>query len=76
MDRIPDNIDSKFRFVLLAAERAEQLLAGARPKVDDPGRKVTHVAMDEVEQGLVSWEMTEGVSAPDAEASDAASEEE
>ena len=58
MDRIPDNIDSKFRFVLLAAERAEQLITGARPKVEEPTGKLTHVAMEEVQQGLLSWEMT------------------
>jgi DNA-directed RNA polymerase omega subunit len=58
MDQIPENIDSKFRFVLLAAERAEQLIGGARPKVEDVSGKVTHVAMEEVQQGLVAWEMT------------------
>ena len=58
MEEIPENIDSKFRFVLLAAERAEQLIGGARPRVEEPQGKVTHVAMEEVMQGLVSWELT------------------
>jgi DNA-directed RNA polymerase omega subunit len=58
MEEIPENIDSKFRFVLLAAQRAEQLIGGARPRVEVAQGKVTHVAMEEVMQGLVNWELT------------------
>ena len=47
-------IDSKYRLVLLAAERAEQLLTGARPKIQF-GPKVARVALEEVLQGLVDW---------------------
>lgn len=48
-------IDSKFRFVLIAANRAEQLMRGARPKADGAGRKPTVAAMREVERDLVEW---------------------
>ena len=48
------NIDSKFRLVLLAAERAEQLLTGARPKMEF-GTKVARCALEEVLEGLVDW---------------------
>ena len=48
-------VDSKFRFVLVAAHRAEQLLRGARPKIEPGKRKPTRVAMDEVNRGLVDW---------------------
>ena len=34
-DKLPEQIDSKFRFVLLAAHRAEQMMRGARPRVDE-----------------------------------------
>ena len=58
MDRRPGKIDSPFRYVLVSASRAEQLLRGARPKGESPTikRKSTEVAMKEVRQGLVEWE--------------------
>jgi DNA-directed RNA polymerase omega subunit len=49
------NVDSKFRFVLVAAHRAEQLMRGARPKIEPGKRKPTRVAMDEVNRSLVDW---------------------
>jgi DNA-directed RNA polymerase omega subunit len=54
-ERAPE-IDSKFRRVLVAASRAEQLIRGARPKLD-PGvkRKATRLAMEEVDHHLVDW---------------------
>ena len=55
-DKIPEKIDSKFRYVLLAAERAEQILQGAPPKVDPTDRKIIRVAMDEILQDKVSWD--------------------
>lgn len=56
MERIPDKIDSKFRFVLLAAERAEQMLRGARPKIDMGDLKPTRIAMKEISNDLVEWD--------------------
>jgi DNA-directed RNA polymerase omega subunit len=54
-ERAPE-VDSKFRLVLVAASRAEQLIRGARPKVDSGAkRKSTRVAMDEVASHLVEW---------------------
>jgi len=54
-EKFPDRIDSKFRYVLVAAGRAEQLMRGARTKVEMPGRKPTTVAMSETTQDLVEW---------------------
>ena len=48
MERMPERIDSKFRFILLAAERAERMLRGAPPKLEADTRKSTQVAMDEI----------------------------
>ena len=48
-------VDSKFRFVLVAAHRAEQLMRGARPKVEAGKRKPTRLAMEEVNHSLVDW---------------------
>ena len=56
MERIPEKIDSKFRFVLLASERAEQLLRGAKPKIDMGPLKPTRIAMNEISNDLVEWE--------------------
>ena len=56
MRQIPEKIDSKFRFVLLASARAEQIMRGARPKVDHPGAKHTRLGQDEILSEAVSWE--------------------
>ena len=50
------NIDSKYRLILIAAERAERLLKGARPKMEYESIKVARGAMEEVLQGLVDWD--------------------
>ena len=34
IQNIPEGVDSKFRLVLLIARRAEQLMRGARPKIE------------------------------------------
>jgi DNA-directed RNA polymerase subunit K/omega len=56
MDRIKELFDSKFRFVLLSAKRAEQLMEGAMPKDDTIGGPPTRVAMTEMLEGLVDWD--------------------
>ncbi len=58
---LPQGIDSKFRFILVAAKRARQLQAGARPLVQTSSKKVTHIAQQEVESGLVPFEMAEEI---------------
>lgn len=72
----PEKIDSKFRYVLIAASRAEQLMKGARAKVDEPGRKISRIAMQEVRDDLVAWEYgpaPEPEPEPDEEVEEAAS---
>jgi len=56
---LPQNIDSKFRFILVAAKRARQLQAGAKPLVQTQSKKVTRVAQQELEAGLVPFEVLE-----------------
>jgi DNA-directed RNA polymerase subunit K/omega len=53
---VRESIDSKFRYVLLVAERAEQLMRGARAKLDISGAKPTHVAREEIDQRVVDWD--------------------
>ena len=55
MEHIPDRIDSKFRYVLLSAHRAEQLIRGAQPKLDKPD-KPTSTAMREIIKEVVEWD--------------------
>lgn len=57
--KIPENMDSKFRFVLVAAHRAEQLMRGARPHDGIRNKKLTSIAQHEVGDGLVRWEYTQ-----------------
>ena len=54
-EKFPDRIDSKFRYVLLASTRAEQLMRGARPKIEALHTKKTSVAMREVTDDRVDW---------------------
>ena len=53
--RVKEAMDSKFRYVLIVAERAEQLLRGARAKLDLPNVKPTRIAQEEIDQEMVEW---------------------
>ena len=59
IDRLKNygDIDSKFRYVILAAMRAKQLLSGAKPRVKSKSRNLIRVAQEEVKQGLVDYEI-------------------
>ena len=54
---LPKEVDSKFRFITVAAQRAKQLQNGAKPRVEMKSRKPTRVAMQEVLANAVSWEV-------------------
>ena len=76
--RIPDEpmppIDNRFLFVDVAAQRAKQLRRGALPRLEelrpDPetgerpevSDRLERVAMEEVEEGLVVYDLPEAVS--------------
>lgn len=53
---IPERIDSKFRFVLLSAQRAEQMMRGARPRIEILETKPTTVAVAEILGDAVAWD--------------------
>jgi DNA-directed RNA polymerase omega subunit len=53
--KFPKEIDSKFRFVIIAAKRAKQLLNGAKPKVKSKSRNLIRVAQEETEQGVIGF---------------------
>jgi DNA-directed RNA polymerase omega subunit len=56
---LPREVDSKFRFITVASQRAKQLQNGAKPRVEVRSRKPTRVAIEEVLAGSVSWEVRE-----------------
>ena len=55
MITIPDNIDSKYRFVILSALRARQIQGGSAPLLKETRHKATQVAQKEILQGLVKF---------------------
>ena len=68
---LPKNVDSKFRFITVAAQRAKQIQNGAKPRVEARSRKPTRIAMQEVLAEAVSWEIRDEIPsavAPPAEA--------
>ena len=65
-----DNIDSKFRFILIAAKRARQLQGGSKPLIHTTSRKPTRIAQEEVRAGVVKFELL-----PYAKAEEPAKEE-
>jgi len=54
-------MDSKYRLIIVAAKRSKQLQRGARPRIDiDPLKhKPTRIALEEVQQGKIGFEITE-----------------
>jgi DNA-directed RNA polymerase omega subunit len=58
MPKIPESIGSKYRFIILAAERAKQLQNNAKPKIKTHSTKPAFIAMRELEQDLLSFKIT------------------
>ena len=54
-----NEFDSKFRFILVAAERAKQIQNGAAPMLELKSRKPAFIAVRETEAQLVKWSMLE-----------------
>jgi len=51
------NVDSKYRFIILAAKRAKQLLKGAKPKIQGKSKNPIRIAQAEVRAGLIEYEI-------------------
>lgn len=51
--------DSKYRKIILAAQRSKQIQRGANPRVDmDPRKsKSTRIAMKELDEGKIEYEL-------------------
>jgi DNA-directed RNA polymerase omega subunit len=51
------DIDSKFRFVIIASKRAKQLLSGAKPRVKSKFRNLVRIAQEEIEQDAIGFDI-------------------
>ena len=58
VERTQGEIDSKYRMIILAAQRSKQLQRGATPRIEADTRKTkpTRIAMKELENGKVNFE--------------------
>jgi len=56
---IPEELDSKYRFVIISALRARQIQGGSAPKVDYESSKPTQIAKREVLEGLVEFKISD-----------------
>jgi DNA-directed RNA polymerase subunit omega len=54
-------VDSKYRLIILAAKRSKQLQRGAQPRIEiDPQKhKPTRIALEEVMRGRVHFDIKE-----------------
>jgi DNA-directed RNA polymerase omega subunit len=64
MEGLPEGVDSRFRYVLLVAKRAEQLVQGSAAKLKTKHSKPTRVAMEEIDRNQVKWQMSAPVEEP------------
>ncbi len=55
--------ESQFAYVVLAARRARQIMAGAPPLIENPRtQKATRIACEELEHGLLEYDLSESAS--------------
>ena len=55
--------ESQFAYVVLAARRARQIMAGAPPLVENPKTlKATRLACEELEHGLLEYDLPDKTS--------------
>ena len=59
--RVRPEMDSKYRMIIVAAQRSKQLQRGARPRIemDTEQHKHTRVALMEVEQGKIDFTISD-----------------
>jgi DNA-directed RNA polymerase omega subunit len=66
-DTPAQEIDSKYRLIILAAKRSKQLQRGAHPRIDIDTlkHKNTRVALEEVMRGRVKFTVNNGDEEPE-----------
>jgi DNA-directed RNA polymerase omega subunit len=66
VEKLPEGVDSKFRYVLLVAKRAEQIIQGSMPKARSRHAKPTRVAMEEIDKNQIKWQLDRPIEEPTA----------
>ena len=51
------DLNSKFKFVILASKRAKDLLKGAKPKIKSKSKNLIRIAQQEISRGLIDYEL-------------------
>ena len=54
--KLEGKVDSIYRLVLIAAERAKQLSKGAKPLVNTDAKKASTIALEEILAGKVKYD--------------------
>ena len=65
--KIPDGYDSKFRSILVASLRAQQLQSGAPPMLKLQSKKPAYIAIREAEANLINYKLLRGEEESEAE---------
>lgn len=76
MLNLPERVDSTFRYVLLVARRAEQLMRGAHPKLPGLRLKPVRLAMAELQADRIEWDYGPAPETTNAQGLESANESE
>lgn len=60
LESLMKKVDSKYTLVTLAAKRARELTDGDEPLVDVETTRVVSIAMEEINQGKITYEKPQG----------------
>ena len=60
LESLMKKVDSKYTLVTLAAKRARELTDGDEPLVDVETTCVVSIAMEEIDQGKITYEKPQG----------------
>lgn len=59
MFQVDEKVGSKYRFVVLCAQRSRQLMDGGQVRVETTSQKPAYIAMQEVISDKVNWAVRE-----------------
>ncbi len=57
LESLMEKVDSKYTLVTLAAKRARELTDGDEPLVEAETTRVVSIAMEEIDQKMIAYEM-------------------
>ena len=60
LESLMKKVDSKYTLVTLAAKRARELTDGDEPLLDVETTRVVSIAMEEIDQGKITYEKPQG----------------